>query len=45
MTGQKLELTVLRPNPEIKPSFAEGTPFLLKKITHRRSLLIVNGVY
>lgn len=43
MTGQKLELTVLRPNPEIKPSFAEGTPFLLKKkITHRRSLLIVN---
>ena len=25
------ELTVLRPNPKIKPSFAEGTVMLLKK--------------
>jgi len=29
ITGKKL--TVLRPNPKIKPSFAEGTALLLKK--------------
>lgn len=33
MTDQedKLDMFLLRPNPEIKPSFAEGTPFRLKR--------------